>query len=126
MSIRTYSNGTVMATQIGLLLFFYDTLPVVRNPYLSLFFLAQTLGTDATECITFPLLGKLYRKERGYTTIDKEESGMSFEQKETVGRKRLPTNTNEDVEFSESLADENDHEAAERAEAADSRQRNDR
>lgn len=51
---------------------------------------------------------------------------MSFEQKETVGSKKLPTNKNEDVEFSESLADENDREAAERAEAADSRQRNDR
>lgn len=39
---------------------------------------------------------------------------------------QLPVAKNEDVEFSEALADADDREAVERAEAADSRQQNGR
>lgn len=50
---------------------------------------------------------------------------MSFEQEEELGNEQFPAGKNEDVEFSEALADADDLEAAERAEAADNRQQND-
>lgn len=50
---------------------------------------------------------------------------MSFEQVEANENEPFPIGKNEDVEFSEALADEDDLEAVERAEAADNRQQND-
>ncbi|TMV43833.1 YfhD family protein [Paenibacillus mesophilus] len=50
---------------------------------------------------------------------------MSFEQVEANENEALPIGKNEDVDFSEALADEDDLEAVERAEAADNRQQND-
>ncbi|WJH33010.1 YfhD family protein [Paenibacillus sp. CC-CFT747] len=46
---------------------------------------------------------------------------MNRESRESEAGK-LPVDHNEDVEYSEALADEDDREAAERAEAADQRQ----
>ena len=49
---------------------------------------------------------------------------MRYDNEQREAEELLPIGKNEDVEFSEALADEDDLEAVERAEAADARQEN--
>lgn len=51
---------------------------------------------------------------------------MKQRNRQEAGSNKQPAGKNEDVEFSEVLADLDDLEAVERAKAADSRQQNDR
>lgn len=65
-----------------------------------------------------------YEQEQGQGQAQELEQGQQLREKLRYGREPVSTGKNEDVEFSEALADEDDLEAVERAEAADRRQQN--